>query len=80
MKYLKFFENKRIYKKFVLPLALVILFQVKITNCVHASNVLIEPITDLFVSLADSVMAIIQDILLDSVRSRRRIVNKDSWR
>ena len=77
---MKFFENKRIYKKFALALALVILFQFNITNCVHAPNVLIEPITDLFVSLADSVMAIIQDILLQSGRRRRRSVNKDSWR
>lgn len=79
---MKFFDNKKIWQKIMIVLVFVMLFKFVVSSPVHAidGDVLLQPVTNLFVSLADSIMAILQDILLQTGRRRRRIFNKNRWR
>lgn len=67
---MKFFTNKKIWQKIVIVLIFIILFEFIATTPVQAvdEDVLLGPVTNLFVSLADAIMAIIQDILLQTNR------------
>lgn len=78
------FESKRIFKKFIIIVLLFILFSFFNKNFVQATdeedddgNILLGPVTNLFVSIADSAMSVIQEILLQNTRRRRRIINKN---
>lgn len=65
---MKFFTDKKIWQKIVIMLVFVILFEFVVTSPVQAvdEDVLLQPVTTLFVSLADAIMAILQDILLQT--------------
>ena len=68
---MKFFTNKKTWQKIVIVLVFVILFEFIVTSPVDAGvdgDVLLQPVTNLFVSLADALMAILQDILLQTGR------------
>ena len=62
---------------------LFILFSFFNKNFVQATDeeddgsILLGPVTNLFVSIADSAMSVIQEILLQNTRRRRRIINKN---
>lgn len=81
---MRVFESKRIFKKFIIIVLLFILFSFFNKNFVQATdeedddgNILLGPVTNLFVSIADSAMSVIQEILLQNTRRRRRIINKN---
>lgn len=67
---MKFFTNKKTWQKIVVMLVFVILFEFVVTSPVQAvdEDVLLQPVATLFVSLADAIMAILQDILLQTGR------------
>lgn len=72
---MKIYENKKIWKKLVIALLIILAFQALFNHPVHADDdddgwggVLLGPVKDLFVALADAVMAIIQDIMLQGGR------------
>lgn len=70
---MKLFTNKRLLKKMVIILLLLLLlFQFCITPTVQAfdvdEDVLFQPIMTLFVSMGDIVMAVVQDVLMQTNR------------
>lgn len=80
---MRVFESKRIFKKFIIIVLFFILFSffnknfVQTTDEDDGGNILLGPVTNLFVSIADSAMSVIQEILLQNTRRRRRIINKN---
>ena len=65
---MKFLTNKAIWQKIIIVLVFIILFEFTFTSPVHADGtVLLNPIMNLFVSLGDGAMALIQNILLQQV-------------
>lgn len=76
---MKFFTSKKIWKKIVVILVVLLLFQIIAVKPVHAfdGGVLLEPVMTLFVSIGDAVMAVVQDILMQTNRRRRRNANSD---
>ena len=70
---MRFFTNKGMLKKIVISLFLIsMLFQFFITPPVQAfdidEDVLFQPIMTLFVSIGDVVMAVVQDVLMQTNR------------
>lgn len=63
---MKIFTNKKIWQKIVIILLLLMGLQLIASTPVHAvdGDVLLQPVVNLFVSLGDAAMSIIQDILM----------------
>lgn len=67
------FTNKRMLKKVIIALLLMlVLFQFFLSPSVQAADldedVLFQPIMTLFVSIGDVVMAVVQDVLMQTNR------------
>ena len=64
---MKVFTNKKIWQKIIIVFLIILLSKFMFSMPVHAEengNVLLDPVVNLFVSLGDAIMAIMQDIML----------------
>ena len=62
---MKIFTNKKIWQKIAIALVIIILFQFVVSSPSHAdADVLLEPVSNLFVSLADGVEGILQSSIM----------------
>ena len=76
---MKIFTNKGIWQKIVIIFLFILVFQFVATKPVHAigANVLLDPIMTLFVSIGDAVMAVVQDVLMQTNRAWGRNINSN---
>ncbi len=74
---MKIFTNKKIWQKIAIALVIIILFQFVVSSPAHAVNadVLLEPVCNLFVSLADGVEGILQSSIMQIDDSLIKVSN-----
>ena len=76
---MKIFTNKRIWQKIAIALVIIILFQFIVSSPAHAvdADVLLEPVSNLFVSLADGIEGLLQSSIMQIDESIIKVSDSD---